>query len=162
MRADLAYHGYPYKIEGTPPGNVNYIYEHASATGPYTRPFGTYTRYGDVTPLLQQVDDMDVIFGTGEDIDLEFNAVDQPALPQGWVRDYFFYANGFEKDLDFYAAHAFTVEPLPRHGLDTYPYPEDHAYPADDEHLRYQLEYNTRARSDRLPGNLRYSYPSEK
>src|SRR5580704_3645582 len=51
-RADLRFHGYPLKIEGTPPGNVQYIYEKVSATGPYTRPAGTYTRYGDVLPLL--------------------------------------------------------------------------------------------------------------
>src|SRR5580658_1603742 len=51
-RADLEFHGYPQKIEGTPPGNVQYIYEKTSATGPYTRPLGAYTRYGDVTPLL--------------------------------------------------------------------------------------------------------------
>ena len=50
VRADLSYHGYPLKIEGTPPGNVQYIYEKVSATGPYTRPAGTYTRYGDVLP----------------------------------------------------------------------------------------------------------------
>ena len=64
------------------------------------------------------------------------------------MRDYFFYANGFEKDLDFYAAHAFTVEPLPRHGLDSYPYAEGKDYPSDNDHLRYLLEYNTRTRSE--------------
>ncbi len=42
--ADLRFHGYPLKIEGTPPGNVQYIYEKTSATGPYTRPVGSYTR----------------------------------------------------------------------------------------------------------------------
>jgi hypothetical protein len=81
-----------------------------------------------------------------------------PPLAAGWVRDYFFYANGFEKDLDFYAAHAFTVEPLPRHSPLSYPYPEGKDYPADAEHLRYQLEYNTRQRSDHMPSTLRYHY----
>ena len=52
VRADLEFHGYPLKIEGQPAGNVQYIYEKVSATGPYTRPSGTYTRYGDVLPLL--------------------------------------------------------------------------------------------------------------
>jgi hypothetical protein len=78
------------------------------------------------------------------------------------VRDYFFYADGFEKDLDFYAAHAFTVEPLPKHGLLSYPYPAGNEYPADNGHLGYQLEYNIRTRSDRLPENLRYDYPAPK
>jgi hypothetical protein len=78
------------------------------------------------------------------------------------VRDYFFYANGFEKDMDFYAAYAFTVEPLPRHGMIPYPYPESRAYPTDADHLDYEFEYNTRPRSDRMPGNLRYEYPAPK
>lgn len=61
-------------------------------------------------------------------------------------------------DLDFYAAHAFTVEPLRRHSLLPYPYPEGEDYPADAEHLRYQLDYNTRMGSDRMPPSLRYNY----
>ena len=89
---------------------------------------------------------------------LDFDARALGALPAGWVRDYFFYANGFEKDLDFYAAHAFTVEPLPRHGLEAYPYPEGREYPADEEHLRYQMEYNTRQRSDKMPSTFRYHF----
>jgi hypothetical protein len=76
------------------------------------------------------------------------------------VRDYFFYADGFEKDLDFYAAHAFTVEPLPHHSPLSYPYLEGQDYPSDANHLGYQLEYNTRMRSDRLPPSLRYQYAS--
>ena len=51
-RADLRFHGFPLKVENRPPGNVDYVYEKVSATGPYTRPAGAYTRYGDVRPLL--------------------------------------------------------------------------------------------------------------
>jgi len=98
------------------------------------------------------------VFGSGEGVKLDFDPRKLPTLPVGWVRDYFFYADGFEKDLDFYAAHAFTVEPLPRHSLLPYPYPEGKEYPGDAEHLKYQLEYNTRTRSDRLPPSLRYQY----
>jgi len=65
VRADLEFHGYPFKIEGTPPGNVQYVYEKVSATGPYTRPSGTYTRYGDVLPLLTATDDKLAVFGSG-------------------------------------------------------------------------------------------------
>src|SRR5579864_4919414 len=59
--ADLRFHGFPLKIEGQPPGNVMYVYEKASPTGPYTRPAGTYTRYGDVLPLLTSLDDQMVV-----------------------------------------------------------------------------------------------------
>jgi hypothetical protein len=107
---------------------------------------------------LEKPDDRFVVFSSGEGVKLDFDPGKLPALPSGWVRDYFFYANGFEKDLDFYAAHAFTVEPLPRHSLLPYPYPAGKDYPEDSEHLRYQLEYNTRQRSDRMPSTLRYRY----
>ena len=89
---------------------------------------------------------------------LDFDPKALPELSAGWTRDYFFYADGFEKDLDFYAADAFTVEPLPRHSPLPYPYPAGKDYPNDAEHLNYQLNYNTRARSDRMPPSLRYQY----
>jgi hypothetical protein len=115
-----------------------------------------------VKNLLGSADDQFAVFGSGEGVELEFDPAGLPTLPAGWTRDYFFYANGFEKDFDFYAAYAFTVEPLPKHGLVSYPYEAGKEYPLDDEHLKYQFEYNTRSRSDRLPGNLRYTYTAPK
>jgi hypothetical protein len=131
-------------------------------TGPYARAAGNYTRYGDVKSLLSSSDDQFALFSSGEGVDLEFDPATLPELPKGWVRDYFFYADGFEKDLDFYAANAFTVEPLPHHGLMAYPYPDGKEYPLDAEHLRYEFDYNTRSRSDRMPAILRYHYSAPK
>jgi Flp pilus assembly protein TadD len=144
VRADLGFHGFPLKIEGTPPGNVHYIYEKTSATGPYTRPAGTYTRYGDVLPLLTALDDQSVVFGSGDEVRLDFDPSKLPALPQGWVRDYFFAANGYEKDMDFYAAEGNFVAPLPFLRMGDYPYPPGKSFPLDDAHVNYLLEYNTR------------------
>jgi hypothetical protein len=157
-RAEVAFLGFPREIRLQPASDTTYSYTRRSMTGPYARAAGNYTRFGDVRQLLESADDRFVVFGSGEGVKLDFDPRGLPALPAGWVRDYFFYANGFEKDLDFYAAHAFTVEPLPRHTLLPYPYPEGKDYPADDEHLRYQLEFNTRQRSDKLPPTLRYQY----
>ena len=70
-RADLSFHGFPLKIENQPPGNVEYIYEKVSATGPYTRPAGAYTRYGDVRPLLTADDDKFAVFGSGDEVALD-------------------------------------------------------------------------------------------
>jgi Tfp pilus assembly protein PilF len=156
--AALDFLGYPREIRLTPASDTTYSYTQRSMTGPYARAAGNYTRYGDVHDLLQKSDDRFVVFSSGEGVKLDFDPRNLPALPSGWVRDYFFYADGFEKDLDFYAAHAFTVEPLPRHTLLPYPYPVGKDYPADAEHLGYELEYNTRQRSDRLPLALRYHY----
>jgi hypothetical protein len=145
--ADLDFHGFPLKIEGLPPGNVNYIYERASATGPYTRPAGSYTRYGDVLPLLTALDDKLAVFGSGDEVQLDFDPTRLPALPGGWVRDYFFAANGYEKDMDFYAAEGNFVAPLPFLSMSDYPYAPKQAFPLDDAHLNYLLEYNTRSMS---------------
>jgi hypothetical protein len=157
-RAELNFHGFPLKIEGQPPGNVKYIYEKASATGPYTRPAGAYTRYGDVRPLLEAIDDKFVVFGSGDEVALDFDPANLPALPRGWVRDYFFVANGYEKDMDFYAYHGDTVDPLPFRDMRTYPYPGQ-SFPSDAEHMNYLLEYNTRFMSGNEAGGYSFQYP---
>ena len=154
VRADLGFHGFPLKIEGSPPGNVQYIYEKTSATGPYTRPAGTYTRYGDVLPLLTALDDQLAVFGSGDEVRLDFDPSKLPALPQGWVRDYFFAAFGYEKDMDFYAAEGNFVAPLPFLRMGDYPYPPGKAFPLDDAHVNYLLEYNTR----HMSGNEQRGY----
>jgi len=160
--ADLEFHGYPYKIEGTPPGNVQYIYEKASATGPYTRPMGTYTRYGDVTPLLTTTDDKLAVFGSGDEVRLDFDPSTLPALPHGWVRDYFFAANGYEKDMDFYAAEGNFVAPLPFLSMGEYPYAPKKSFPLDDAHLNYLLEYNTRHMSGNEQRGYWFDYAERK
>ena len=154
VRADLESHGYPLKVEGTPPGNVQYIYEQTSATGPYTRPAGTYTRYGDVLPLLTATDDKLAVFGSGDEVRLDFDPSDLPALSAGWVRDYFFAANGYEKDMDFYAAEGNYVAPLPFLSMREYPYTPKKSFPLDDAHVNYLLEYNTR----HMSGNEQRGY----
>jgi tetratricopeptide (TPR) repeat protein len=154
VRADLSFHGFPLKIEGTPPGNVQYIYEKTSSTGPYTRPAGTYTRYGDVLPLLTELDDRLAVFGSGDEVSLDFDPSQLPALPRDWVRDYFFAANGYEKDMDFYAAEGNFVAPLPFLKMGDYPYPPGQSFPLDDAHLNYLLEYNTR----HMSGNEQRGY----
>ena len=157
-RADLNFHGFPLKIEDQPPGNVKYIYEKTSATGPYTRPAGAYTRYGDVRPLLDAADDKFVVFGSGDEVALDFDPTKLPALPRGWVRDYFFIANGYEKDMDFYAYRGDTVDPLPFRDMGTYPYPGK-AFPTDAEHMNYLLEYNTRFMSGNEASGYSFQYP---
>jgi len=154
LRADLEFHGYPYKIEGLPPGNVHYVYEKTSSTGPYTRPQGTYTRYGDVLPLLTATDDKLAVFGSGDEVRLDFDPSNLPALPKGWMRDYFFAANGYEKDMDFYAAEGNYVAPLPFLNMEEYPYSPKKSFPLDDAHLNYLLEYNTR----HMSGNEQRGY----
>ncbi len=157
-RATLAFRGYPQQLDGRTPGDLTYNYQQISATGPFLPHRGAYTRYGDVTPLLHSIDDQYVIFGTGEDMDLEFSSASLPALPQGWTRDFFFYANGYVKDMDFYEASPFAVGELPFHGMSTYPYPVSEHYPDDPAHTAYQLEFNTRFQSGAPTRDLQFHY----
>ncbi len=156
--AELNFHGFPLKIEDKPPGNVKYIYEKTSATGPYTRPAGAYTRYGDVRTLVDAVDDKFVVFGSGDEIALDFDPANLPVLPRGWVRDYFFVANGYEKDMDFYAYRGDTVDPLPFRDMRSYPYPAQ-SFPSDADHMNYLLDYNTRFMSGNEASGYSFQYP---
>jgi hypothetical protein len=156
-KAALGFHGYPRQIEDLPPGNVKYVYEQVSRSGPYARQAGEYTRYGDVLPLLTSFDDKLAVFGSGEEVQLEFDPAKLPLLPKGWTRDYFFQADGYEKDMDFYAADGNTVEPLPFKQMGKYPY-AGNLFPSDREHIEYMLKYNTRFVSGNEPQSYTYEY----
>jgi tetratricopeptide (TPR) repeat protein len=159
--AKLEFRGYPEYTESRTPGDLSYIYNEVSTSGPYARQSGNYTRYGDVRSLLTRADEQYVVFGSGDEVAADFDPSTLPELPRGWVRDYFFYANGFDKDMDFYAEYGGTVSPLPIHGLRSYPYPAGIGYPEDLRHLEYFLRYNTRAVSGSAPKSYRFQYHHE-
>jgi tetratricopeptide (TPR) repeat protein len=145
--AHLAFRGYPDQVELQSPGDLTYDYNRISQTGPFLWARGLYTRYGDVTPLLRGIDNQYVIFGTGEEIDAEFRSTALPPLPRGWRRDYFFYANGFVKDMDFWEAEPYTVGELPFHGMSAYPYPAGEHFPDAPAMQDYLLNWDTRYES---------------
>jgi cytochrome c-type biogenesis protein CcmH/NrfG len=142
--ASLRFHGYPRQVEGNPKSDLWYVYDEVSPTGPYAHHAGNFTAYGDVLPLLNAADDRFVIIGSGDEVALEFDSSSLPAVKPGWSRDYFLYADGFAKDMDFYESLSDTVEPLPFHSMPAYPYSAGTRYPMSPEYLRYRLTYNTR------------------
>jgi len=156
--ATLHFRGYPKQIEGTSPGDLNYDYDRVSLTGPFQRQRGSYTRMGDVTELLKSIDDRYVIFGSGEEIAAEFDATRLSTLPAHWKRDYFFYANGFVKDMDWWDASPFTVAELPFHKMSAYPYPASEKFPDDADALEYQLNWNDRFDSGEPVRSYRFDY----
>ncbi len=156
--ARLEFRGYPQYTEGSTPADLSYNYDEVSSTGPYAQQTGNYTRYGDVLTLLKRADEEYVIFGSGDEVALDFNPATLPRLPSGWTRDYFFYADGFDKDMDFYAKFGGTVAPLPIHTLHFYPYPAGISFPSDVRHLRYRLLYDTRAVSGAPPSSYLFHY----
>ncbi len=156
--ATLRFRGYPKQIDLPSPGDLDYNYDLVSLTGPFQHQRGSYTRMGDVTPLLAAIDNRFVVFGSGEEIRAEFDAAHLPALPPHWKRDYFFYANGYEKDMDWWDALPFTVAQMPFHGMTSYPYPKPEKFPDDADAIDYQLNWNDRFDSGEPVGSYRFDY----
>ena len=114
--------------------------------------YGNFTKYGDVTPLLNKIDDKYVIMRHGDEMDLTFYEI---PLKNNTERRYFLYA------LDWYAAMRAIdnnktfirddVNILPFVNMTEYPYNiSKENYPYDDEHIAYISEYNTRECNDRI------------
>ena len=104
---------------------------------------GYYTRYGDVTPLLDKVDDRYIIYNAGDEVSINYDAKALPVLPVGWNRDFVIYSEGWVKDGDLNTAFGQTVSPLPFHGMSSYPYSDDENYPYE-KNSDYIKKYNTR------------------
>jgi len=105
---------------------------------------GYYTRYGDVSELLEEEDDMYIIANAGDQTTIKFSEHELNELPEGWKRDFVIHTIGWVKDGDLNTATGQTVEPLPFHSMSRYPYGEEESYPSDRKHRRYQKKYNTR------------------
>ena len=155
--ADLHYRGFSEMYRPNPHAPHLFDYQKVTTEAQWRDLAGYYTRYGDVNPLLQEIDDMYVILNAGDEITVEFEASRLPTLKAGWVRDFILYSDGWDKDGDINTLTSQTVEPLPFHGMSAYPYPETEHYPDDEVHQQYQLKYNTRRVEHRLPplgGNM--------
>jgi len=105
---------------------------------------GKYTRYGDVTPLLQTPDDRMVVMGSGDEVAIEYSAASLPALPNGWTRDFLLKVDGWAKDADANTAFSDNVLPLPFHAMSSYPYKATEHFPQDPAHAAYVRDYLTR------------------
>jgi hypothetical protein len=107
---------------------------------------GDFTRYGDVSQLILEGDDMFVIGMQGDQVSLHFPTADLPSLEDGFERDFFMFVACWFKDPpgNWGYGFDFTVDPLPFLGMSGFPYPDSESYPYDDEHLQFLQDYNTR------------------
>ena len=106
---------------------------------------GFYTRFGDVRPLLAEVDDRYVIMNAGDELRFRFAELPPPA--PGMKRTFLLQGDGWVKDGDFNTTHSRTVRPLPLHEDTAYrgplvPLQQDPGYRAHPEdwevyHTRY-------------------------
>jgi hypothetical protein len=107
---------------------------------------GALTRYGDVTPLIQNADDMFVIGRQGDQVNMQFSTSELSPLARGMERDYFFVVACWFKDPlgNWGYGFNFTVNPMPFMDMSGFPYPTTESFPYDATHLAYIQEYNTR------------------
>ena len=103
---------------------------------------GAFTKYGDVTSLVQSADNEFVIGRQGDVVSIQFPS-DLPPVPKGWVRDYFLVANCWFKGNGLPYV-PFTVDPLPFQTMTSFPYPSNETYPYDAQHEAYLKTFNTR------------------
>jgi len=107
---------------------------------------GMFTRYGNVTELLLEADDMFVIGMQGDRIALKFPTSNLPPLEDGTKRSFFLFVASWFKDPpgNWGYGFDFTVEPLPFQNMSGFPYPDTESYPTTEEYTQYLKEWNTR------------------
>lgn len=146
VRQELHYRGFSewYRPDDISPKLPNYSV--VSSTAQRWRDLiGFHTRFGDVSELLADIDDRYVIMNAGDEMILEFEALEEPE--EGWTRSFIFVSDGWVKDGDYNTEASKTVEPLPYHGQTDYDYLQHGTLFDDPVFQRHQsdwIEYHTR------------------
>lgn len=153
-QAELFYRGFSKRTAGKYNGPESYDATRVDKSPHWPPMEGRFTRYGNVTELLTAQDDRLVVMGAGDAMTLRF-AVPKDAPPPGWTRDYILYNVGWDKDADLNTVLGQTAEPLPRVGMQRYPFVPNDPPPNTPAYRQYLRKYQTRrqpaARFWRLP-----------
>jgi len=106
-------------------------------------PGGWCTRYGDVSELIAARDEGLVLVNAGDELSLKFAVSSLPPKPAGSVREFFLYADGWDKDSDFHVAAGTQVEPLPFHGMEEQLYGREPRprFASDELHRKYNTRW---------------------
>ena len=105
---------------------------------------GYHTRFGDISPLLEEIDDRYVIMTAGDEMHLSFEA---PTISSSQQLTTFFVSDGWVKDGDYNTEASRTVEPYPVHDMADFDYT---SLPSGTENPAFQLnpkdweQYHTR------------------
>lgn len=117
-------------------------YESVSTECPWKDFSGNFTRFGDVKPLLNEIDDLFVIAKTGDEFVLKFKEL--PAPKKGKTYTFLLFADGYSKEMDINSGSPDTVFPLPFKGMKKYPYDSDEVFPMTEEKRKVYEETLTR------------------
>ena len=139
LTADLRYRGFSVTAQRpSAPERPRYAVEGTAAR--WLDLEGFHTRFGDVQPLLTEIDDRYVIMNAGDEIALRFP--EAPPAASGMVRDFIVVGDGWVKDGDFNTTFSRTVLPLPTHASGRYTTPprqlED-----DPVYQRHRADFET-------------------
>ena len=143
LGADLHFRGFSRMLPQPYNAPKRYDYEQVSRKSIWPPMQGAFTRYGDVTSLVRQPDDLQAVLGAGDELTMRFEASQLP-LPAGWVRDFALYNVGWDKDADLNTVQGQSVEPLPFRAMRHYPYAPQQAFPDSPEHRQFIETYQTR------------------
>jgi hypothetical protein len=113
---------------------------------------GNFTKYGEVSPLLQDANNQFVIIHHGDHMELEFP---YEAPLEGLERSFMLYNNMVYKHADL-GEIGRNVEPLPFQGMTEYPYQAPEEYPMTPENIEYLNTWNTRIISGETSGSTIY------
>ncbi|MCX8109614.1 MAG: hypothetical protein N3G20_12515, partial [Verrucomicrobiae bacterium] len=106
------------------------------------QPMGWCTRYGEISPLIDTEDNAVAIINGGDELTLEFPERIIPPKPNGYLRDFFLYSVGWDKDADFHVELGWKVDPIPWHGMNDQLYGKEPrpSFPSDE----LMAKFNTR------------------
>ena len=142
--ANLHFRGFS-RLQNLPPDwPLTPDYDAVSPNSYWTlTPGGWCTRYGDVTELIASRDEGLALLNSGDELTLKFEAGPLPSKRPGCVRDFFLYADGWDKDSDFHVATGTEVGPLPFHGMDDQKYGRQKRprFASDALHRKYNTRW---------------------
>jgi hypothetical protein len=146
LSANLHYRGFstphsdPAQVR---PDEVNYA--ELDPAAPWDPAFGTYTRYGDVRPLVSRADDELVVMAPGDELSASFDVTALPPLRPDWQRDFFLYLAGWAKDNEPNTLAGNNSGPLPFAAMLRYPNTVSAPH-SDASYRAYLRRYQTRRR----------------
>jgi hypothetical protein len=142
--AELRERGYSQLVRTAPNAPHTYDYSQVDTQSPWLPMPGNYTRYGDVLPLLLEVDDFSVILAAGDEIDIRFDASGLAPVAPGYRRTLFLESHGWDKDADRNTFEAQQMEPLPFRAMSGYPGQPGEAFPDTPDYRAYREQWLTR------------------
>ena len=142
--ADLHFRGFSPPQNLPPDWPITPDYDTVSPNSYWTiTPGGWCTRYGDVSELIAARDEGLALMNGGDALSLKFRVSSLPLKPAASVREFFLYADGWDKDSDFHVALGTQVEPLPFHGMNDQLYGREKRpqFPSDALHRKYNTRW---------------------